>query len=267
MSALFGQLPRLAEAADSDCVSVALLTPNLYAWSALKEYREQGLLDEQAHTNAWKLTLSVEVAGALLSIEGKEWSAASLAALDKMRKFLTDNFGTVSPGLVTTATSIVKGLKSLNFSAFGFGAGFAREVAPEQSLTPAVADELLRLAHIVLREHRLVLGIDRGDDSWDGSDEARSLLIGLLKAAKELNDVYGTTALGTGLRVDVFLRSDIYDGLPFDDKDKHRALEENIVWTVDLLREMVERRLPDGAGADDLFAVCRLCGFRTLSRR
>jgi len=251
-SALFTQLPRLSNAESNEFLSVKLITPDQYAWSALKEYQEQGLMSEQAHTNAWKLTLAVEIWGALLAAE-RGWNPGSSDALSKASKFLNDNFGTLNPGLLQTATSMVKGLKSFNFSAFGFGVGLARGEAEEQSLTPAVAEELLRLASDVLWEHRLVVGMDRLDDSWDGSDEARSLLVGLLKAAKDLNDRYASTEHDVGLRIDVFLRSDIYDSLRFDDKDKHRASEQNILWTPDLLKEMVEKRLPLGIAVDDLF--------------
>lgn len=250
-SALFTQLPRLAGDAKREDLTVLLITPDQYAWAALKEYKEQGLMPEQAHTNAWKLTLAVEICGALLGAE-RAWNGKSGPALDKAGKFLDDNFGTVNPGLLQTATSMVKGIKSFNFSAFGFGAGLSR-TDNEQALTPAVAEELLRLAADALWEHRLIIGIDRLDDSWDGSDEARSLLVGLLKAAKELNDRYATAEVDCGLRVDVFLRSDIYDSLRFDDKDKHRASEENIIWNPDLLKEMVDRRLPPGLRVEELF--------------
>src|SRR5207247_10907298 len=102
-----------------------------------------------------------------------------------------------------------------------------------------------------LHELPLLVELDRLDDSWDGSLEAEQLLIGLLKAAKDMNDRFRGGL--NGLRVLVFLRSDIYDGLRFDDKDKHRPLEEHILWAPESLREMLARRLPEGVGADDLF--------------
>ena len=63
-SALFRQIPRLAAQQDANLVVIPL-TPDQYAWSALKQYQEQGLLPEHAHTNAWKFTLVVEVTSAL----------------------------------------------------------------------------------------------------------------------------------------------------------------------------------------------------------
>ena len=77
--------------------------------------------------------------------------------------------------------------------------------------------------------------------------------MGLLKATKELNDRFGSPDVGSGLRINIFLRSDIYDDLRFDDKDKHRATEEHILWTPALLREMIDRRLPDRVKVDELF--------------
>lgn len=58
----------------------------------------------------------------------------------------------------------------------------------------------------------------------------------------------------------MFLRADIYDSLQFDDKDKHRPLEESITWTPDLLREMVNERLPDKVPVDDLFETGEMRG-------
>lgn len=250
-SALFRQLPRLIADRDPDMLTLSL-TPDNYAWAALKTYREQGLLPEQAHTNAWKLTLAIEAAGALLA-GPYEWSAGAKEAIEALRKFLKDNFGKIDPGLMSSAIQIVKGLTSFNLSAFGFGVGASRELPPGQSLTPAVLGRMLELLETALTQSGLVIALDRLDDSWDGSNESRSLLVGLLKASKDLNDRLGSRDPGLGLRVNVFLRSDIYDDLRFDDKDKHRALEENITWTPELLREMVQRRLPQGVGVDDLF--------------
>ena len=132
-SALFTQLPRLASTLDSPDRSVALLTPDQYSWSALKKYREQGLLDEHAHTNAWKLSLAIEISAALLEID-KAWTPGAGEALEKIRKFLTDNFGTVTPGLLNTAKSLIKGVQQFNLSAFGFGVGMSKQ-SPEHGLS------------------------------------------------------------------------------------------------------------------------------------
>lgn len=251
-SALFRQLSTiLRERGGSPReVRVVELTPDEYAWAALKGYEEQGLLPEHAHTNAWKLTLAIAAAGAIASTE-REWGPDARNAVDRLKQFVKENFGEFQPSMLATATKVVKGLKSFNLSAFGFGVGFDRAEMAAQPITPGVIDALMDTLAVAFREQPVLLELDRLDDSWDGSPEAEQLLIGLLKAAKDMNDAFG--AGSGGLRVLVFLRSDVYDGLRFDDKDKHRPLEEHILWDPEGLREMLSKRLPDEIDADELF--------------
>lgn len=251
-SALFRQLPTIIKERNGSPLAVRVieLTPDEYAWAALKGYEEQGLLPEHAHTNAWKLTLAIAAAGALAATD-RDWGPDARDDVDRLRQFVKENFGELQPSMLATATKVVKGLRSFNLSAFGFGVGFDRDQEERQPITPAVLDALVKTLAAPLHEQPVLLELDRLDDSWDGSEEAERLLIGLLKAAKEMNDMFG--AGNEGLRVLVFLRSDIYDGLRFDDKDKHRPLEEHILWDPDGLRHMLSERLPDEIDADELF--------------
>jgi hypothetical protein len=159
-SALFRQLPRLAEERSPGTLVISV-TPDQYAWAALRSYEEQGLLAEQAHANAWKLTLAMEIAAGLASLE-MDWSRDSNKSLGVLRKFLGDNFGTISPGLTRTASKVVRGLKSFNISAFGFGAGMQRDLS-ESTLTPAVVEELLDLLRAPSSEQSVLIALDRLD--------------------------------------------------------------------------------------------------------
>lgn len=251
-SSLFVQLDRIARDAGLSTAEVLQITPDQYAWAAMKTYQEQGLLSEQAHANAWKLTLAIEIAGRIVSLD-REWSAESKAAVTTLKAFLSSNFGSLQTDLVTTATRLVRDLKSINLSAFGFGIG-AEKTERSASMTPAVISSLFDRIRIVAMEVPFLIGLDRLDDSWDASSESRSLLVGLLKAAKELNDSFqADLGGGKGVRIIVFLRSDIYDSLTFDDKDKHRPTEENIVWSSSGLHEMLQRRLPERLTVEALF--------------
>ena len=80
--------------------------------------------------------------------------------------------------------------------------------------------------------------IDRLDDSWDASQESIHTIIGLLKAANLIN-----TALSGKVIVTVFLRSDIYDNLFFDDQDKLRQYEELLLWNPEDLKAVVTERI------------------------
>jgi energy-coupling factor transporter ATP-binding protein EcfA2 len=251
-SAVFAQLDRvLKDAALSETI-VIRVTPDQYAWSALRSYTEQGILPEQAHTNAWKLTLAIEIAGTLAA-STKSFSGDARTGVKTLQQFMRTNFGTLRPDLLSSATSIVRGLQNLNLSAFGFEVGATLE-HPEQPVTPAVIGALFSTLGLVASSVPILIALDRLDDSWDGSQASRSLLVGLLKAVKDINDRldYGLEN-AQGIRAVTFLRSDIYDALSFDDKDKHRPTEQNIVWTGKELAEMVQRRLPAHVGLRDIF--------------
>jgi hypothetical protein len=251
-SALFRQVPILVNQSTQPERVVLSLTPDQYAWSALRDYREQGIMEEQAHTNAWKHTLAVEISSALLNPD-LSLTQPARDSLKPVTKFLGDNYGTITPDLAQTARSILKGLNSFNVSAFGIGVGLGRANDGKQPINPAIASQIMDLCTPALNELGMILAIDRLDDSWDGTPESTSLMIGLLKAAKDLNDQFRESESSEGLRIITFMRSDIYDSLRFDDKDKHRSLEQAITWTLELLKKMVKLRLPNGLETDDLF--------------
>lgn len=250
-SSIFTQLPRLAADRYGAACRVSLMTPDQYAWGALRQYEERGLLPEQAHSNAWKFTIAVDAAAAALEAPAEMLDEDARKALEQIRSFVGNNFGADAPTPTATAKRLLKGLEAFNLEAFGFGVGFERS-KQEMPLTPQIIDLLLEAVEKVCGHIGVLVAADRLDDSWDGSDVAQSLLVGLMKATKEINDRYSHRD-GTGIHVVTFLRSDIYQGLRFDDKDKHRAVEEEISWSVELLRDLINARLPDGLSVDDIF--------------
>jgi hypothetical protein len=251
-SALFSQLQSLFREAGHYKNRVVHLTPDQYAWSALRQYKESGILSEQAHANAWLFTIAVEAAAVLTNELETLFASNATDPLRRLKKFITSNYGNKLPDARSTAVRMLKGLESFDLEAFGFGLGFSRKLH-EQPLTPQIVELLFADLRVLSRDVGIVIALDRLDDSWDGSSEAKSLLIGLLKAAKEINDRFSEKTSVKGISCLVFLRSDIYDSLQFDDKDKHRPLEETITWTPDLLRTMVTQRLPKGLTTDELF--------------
>lgn len=250
-SSIFTQLPRLVRAKYGQEVIVNVMTPDQYAWGALKQYQEQGLLPEQAHCNAWKFAIAVEAAAEIIKSELRFTEKRPQEALARIKKFVSDNYGGVSPTTLGTAKKLLTGLKAFNFEAFGFGAGVEID-SPQTPLTPQVIKIIFDELKEICTDIGVLVATDRLDDSWDGSDDAKSLLIGLLKATKDINDAYSGSR-AKGIHVVTFLRSDIYQGLEFDDKDKHRAIEEEITWTPELLKDMVNARLPKGVTVDDIF--------------
>ena len=179
-SALFSQLRSLFTKAGHTKVRIVSLTPDEYAWSALRRYKETGLLPEQAHANAWKFTIAVEVAAVLTNEPEALFHESTLPSLKRLKRFIAENYGGKPPDAVTTATRLLKGLETFNLEAFGFKVGFKREIG-DRPLTPQIVESLFEDLRKLSDDIGVIVAFDRLDDSWDGSDEAKSLLIGLLK--------------------------------------------------------------------------------------
>ncbi len=251
-SSIFSQMPRLVSDYRNGA-HILLLNPDAYAWRTLRAYSENGISSELAHANAWRFTLALELGLYLIGAD-LELSSDAKRGLRKFQEFVGANFGRDSSGSLKATSGALKSLDSFNLSAFGFAAGASRRTPERLELTPDVTNAMFEALDTALHEQPVIVAFDRLDDAWDGSPESRSLLIGLLKASKETNDGYraprGTKPI---LRVVIFLRTDIYDSLSFDDKDKHRPFEQQITWDEEELRDLISRRLPDHVSVDELF--------------
>ncbi|WP_257796971.1 P-loop ATPase, Sll1717 family, partial [Klebsiella pneumoniae] len=124
-SSIFTQLPRLVRAKYGQEVIVNIMTPDQYAWGALKQYQEQGLLPEQAHCNAWKFAIAIEAAAEIIKSGRRFTEKRSQDALARITKFVSDNYGGINPTTLGTARKLLTGLSSFNFEAFGCGIGFS----------------------------------------------------------------------------------------------------------------------------------------------
>ena len=70
-------------------------------------------------------------------------------------------------------------------------------------ITPSVIAALCEAFENVATQVPILVPLDRLDDSWDGSEGSKSLLIGLIKAAKDLNvQLDRGLAAEKGIRVD-----------------------------------------------------------------
>lgn len=248
-SALFREIPRIS--AERGGPEVIKLTPNAYSWSTLRNYREQGLSIEHAHSGAWKLSLAIEMAAHLTRSDIK-WHDKVRPHATTLRSFIDSNFGKGQE--LDIPGSIYKGIESFDLSALGFSVGLTRGKRGEAKklpATPAVTDAVINNLVPLLAAHPCIVELDRIDDAWEGGVEDRSLVVGLLKAVKDLNDSFN--GAGVRAKIIVFLRTDIYNALQFDDSDKHRQGEQQISWNQESLRQVVSARLPVDLEIDDLF--------------
>ncbi len=247
-SALFRQLPQLVP----ENYIVHRETP-VGVWKTLRRYEDQANPNrDAAFVAAWEFVLALLSAQAIVS-DAPLLSERARRAFVPAHEFLKANF--VDPKPQAMVKRFVRSIKSLNLSALGVGVGFEIGEEDAEDVARVVVDRVMAAIQPAIAECGLVLALDQVDEGWDGSDDSRAMMIGLLRAAKRLGDKYGFQRAGERhLRVMVFLRSDIYDSLHFDEKDKHRRLELKLHWDETTLAEMVSARLPHDVGFDDLMS-------------
>lgn len=91
-------------------------------------------------------------------------------------------------------------------------------------------------------EQPIYILIDKVDEYWSKNTESIDLVVGLLKAVKECREQIPQSQLI------VFLRSDIFDTLRFDDLDKYRSISERIIWDESALHKLISLRICAAAG-------------------
>jgi hypothetical protein len=216
------------------------ITPDQYSWGALKDYQDIGILPIQANTNAWKLTLLASIIWKLNEIE----RIPNNSKLKKYYQYLKDSY---VPGkdnwfynLIEKTKNFLRGIKT-EWISFDWG-------QPGTVATPLRINEEIK--SLLLEEWpsgvKARILIDRLDDSWDGSEDAKHIIIGLLKAANEINSTFKGNIIVT-----IFIRSDIYDNLYFDDQDKLRQYEEVLSWDSDELKSVICERVRVSLGLEE----------------
>lgn len=76
--------------------------------------------------------------------------------------------------------------------------------------------------------HRYLILVDELDDIYDDSSEYYNIIIGMFKAGMELNAFFKEES--KSVKVIMFLRSDIYKGLAYSDKNKWSDMYHEINW-------------------------------------
>lgn len=216
---------------------VVKITPDQYSWGALKDYKEKGILPEQAHTNAWKLTLLSAVIWKL----SEENEIKEGSKLKQYYNYMRDSYVPKENNwFLNVIDKIKKILSGVKTKWVSFDVGESSVIA-----TPLkVSEELKNLLKDEWKLHKKVrILIDRLDDSWDASEESKHLIVGLLKASHEINSYFQNQIIVT-----TFIRSDIYDNLFFDDQDKLRQREEVITWNTKELKEIIAERVKVSLG-------------------
>jgi len=116
----------------------------------------------------------------------------------------------------------------------------------EQILKSIRFQKIEKILKEFVQEKRAYVLIDHLDESWSTENEQTCLLLAaLIHEADRLN-----TYLTPGLRIIVFLRSDIFDVVKLRDSEIDKRSKDIIQWNKTLLAEVVAKRIANAKGFD-----------------
>lgn len=244
-TALFRQGEELFSKFGLGDVNLIRLNMDDLSWAAFADFKKLGLSKEHAATVSWQLALLLQLSARIVSEDSTRWSREARHDADVLRKFISDNFGEVTPSLAKSS-KLIGQFGGLKVGAFGVTLETSFRESKERpiELVPSLTDAITQHLVAPLSEGAWAILLDKLDDSWDGSPDMKALLVGLLKAVKRINDDFGIENEPLrGVRAIAFLRSDINDALDFDEIDKHRSSTLEISWDHERLAEMMQNRL------------------------
>jgi hypothetical protein len=245
-------------AAEQDPARVTVLvTPDALSATEIRTFELQGIPPDMAKALIWRYVLAIQVARHLVEHAKARQHKSHTASVTALRKFLVTN-GELDEQRPKFWQIVQKLKGSVSLEAFGVKA--AVEVGGptegirtanqldviERNVAKAIADLTCPDDH-----PRLLILVDQVEDVWSNDTESDRLVIGLLRAARNVS--------ATFRRVEcvLFLRRDIYELLQFADKDKFRGEELHVDWSGDRLLELALARarasLGRPVGPDDLW--------------
>ncbi|MEW5862229.1 MAG: hypothetical protein AB1773_01360 [Pseudomonadota bacterium] len=235
---------RLATPATLKTVQVVEVEFDQYPWEFHRQLKQAGMMAESAYEASWRFLL--------LLMMVREWAESGDAsvkskAADLLKKILPDpNRGFWSSLLsrLRNPTKIglpgggVAGYANVSLGAIDLGKEDASYAVSVMSMHLGA---LAAIASATYASHPVVIKVDRLDDGWDATPDSQSLIIGELKAARAIGQQLHSP--GKPAPVITFLRSDIYDTVRFNDKNKMATAIERLEWPNSRLMDVLNRRI------------------------
>lgn len=129
----------------------------------------------------------------------------------------------------------------------GFELGDADDTFFEPS-TATLLDQLENILAIHVQTHPITALVDRLDDAWDGSEESLRLIGGAARAARHFS---AKLAQEGPAPVIVFLRTDLWERVSFNDKNKFVQDTVYLDWPDEELERVIDRRIHKTAGVPE----------------
>lgn len=229
------------------------LTFDDYSWQVHNKIKDESKSIDFAYVNTWKYIILLELAKLIL----KEQKADS-KEVNEIKIFLQIVYGSLTPSFREFLVDKTKRIKCLELPKIPWAElslgklEFEDQKTPERKLIASinVVNSILqdKLFHLLSSDKMYFVMFDKLDDGWDNSEEFKSSMIGLLRACRDLN--LESRKYYIHLRCIPFLRSDIYDCLQYNDKNKAYPDIEFLNWNLESLKIIINKRISYSLGGD-----------------
>lgn len=217
-----------------------------YSWEAHRKLKEEGVFGEAAYQGSWRFTLLMVIVDHL----AEHGDATARKAANAIR---TKLYGGEKPTWKELLFDKFRRLRRLDLPEIE-GVGGLGGIEFDETTTDAFlatglsrwSQNLLSFVEKHFPAYPVSLFLDRLDDAWDASSDSKAILVGALKAAREIN--LALSQKGKAPAVVVFLRTDIFDLLLFNDKMKMAQDIEYLDWDENSLCEILEARIASSLG-------------------
>ncbi|WP_178022227.1 P-loop ATPase, Sll1717 family [uncultured Paenibacillus sp.] len=205
---------------DKNKLTAALLFRD-YPWKVHDRFANDAVSDRETYVNSWDFLIYVELAKLIVS-ETEQYGFKQKWKVRRVRKWLKKSWGSVKFNHRETMSP-----KSLEFSfapsVMGNSLGSISRGDSTQRLGSTLGEINKKLLSNILpllkNDRKYILLFDELDLSYDPSDENYlSRIKGLLLSAYNINSYFQNN--NDIVRIYIFLRSDIYEVLDFQDKNK-----------------------------------------------
>ena len=226
----------------------SLISPDEISTDEIRRFHLPGIPPEQSKLLIWRYVFAVQVAKFIVTA-GQKVIAKSDSLSQKLsclRKFLLDNGEIEDLSFTERFWKVIERLKSaISVEAFSVKVSVDAEVKAPSAGTKAhdqldVVESHLNAAAVALgmsgTDKPFHLLVDQIEKVWSNDRESDSMVVGLLLAAKDLHKRFDFVICT------VFLQTDIYEQLQFQDGDKLRGDEFHIDWDEDHLLDLISAR-------------------------
>ena len=208
------------------------LVLNDYPWQLHDKFRNEVVSERECYVNSWIFLIYIEIAKKMISDEESIWSSSERREIRRLKRWLKRNWGSIDFDYKENLNP-KESKTTLNLSPQIMGnglGGIAKEISRNNNIGQSLSVYNQKLEKILSRLlgtycNKIYLAFDQLDLAYSSDDKGYiNKLIGLLLATYQFYKKF------QNVRVVLFLRSDIFNNITFQDKNK---IKDNLVVFLD----------------------------------